>query len=99
MIKTRLPGYLCSPIASLDMILSFKWKTKALRLHGCRPCTKNKTIYLTFKQFINSPLSIKIIIPTHHLYFFIPSDSPNGEKIWTNSANFQHFSIITSTLP
>ena len=63
------------------MILSFKLKTKGLRLHGCGLCTKNKTVYLTFKRFTNiSPfikaLSLKINLLTHHLYFFIPSDSP-----------------------
>ena len=34
--KTSLLSYLCSPIASLDMTLSLKSKTIALRLRGCK---------------------------------------------------------------
>ena len=65
--KTSLLSYLCSPIASLDMILSFKLKTKALRLRGCGLCTKN--IYLTFKRFTNSPF-IKALSSNAPFVFF-----------------------------
>ena len=47
--KTSLLSYLCSPIASLDMILSFRKQ----RRPDC--VDVNKSIYLTFKQLTNSP--------------------------------------------
>ena len=65
--KTSLLSYLCSPIASLDMILSFKLKTKALRLRGCGLCPKY--IYLTFKRFTNSPF-IKALSSNAPFVFF-----------------------------
>ena len=65
--KTSLLSYLCSPIASLDMIISFELKTKALRLRGCGLCIKN--FYLTFKRFTNSPF-IKALSSNAPFVFF-----------------------------